>query len=682
MALTYLKWNDLLAKHFFSEEKASKEVLLYVNESLIQELGKSFDEGVPEFVEAVKNGPPWTNKQGLCQKALEAFENWRSRELAYPPYIGYLALFVLAGGKGGEYAPHAYYPRLWDLLGETGEKRPPPSFERMIILWDDLEKWSREDQQENFGRFVARIRGNWWKVGLPLSQRLISEDERKALPRLLIYKGFDPADLPSPEVIMRILQEEGPSLLERRTVRVLTGEDDDSKVLRKALLEVVIEELESWDGTVIDESSPVKTKKNKAYLRLCLKLNKLSQSATCRVRIKSTINLPEEGCKLQQMHTQHIWRCEECFGGWSNTLYDPDTKPVHELNGTQLNWSQGEQFFDEDNRWIVTLQPANIRVFTPGSPDGLPGYVERNRLERNTRFLVAARDNYIPRVREWGNQYCLEFQEFGNAGLPSDWALFLGKNPSKSCSGIDVLTISSLIRLHVRGGVKTGHGNTYLKVAPPRIILENATGEEYVTLNGKPLEENEEHSQIWQIPNNAPVEEPLHIEAITGEEPKRKIIRLEYPNLPDNQEYKSFQRNPAGVPQNGDAPYASGAIVCFPQQTEPPPFPKPLPLHLSSQVTIIGSVPGQVSVLPHDPMPDWHPVWAIIKTGRKRAKVFFCGTEEQATNPYNAPEPLNDKASVNKWKEIVWYYRKRVISPELRAHKERWKEYMEAGRYV
>ena len=37
--VTYLEWNDLLAKYCFSEEKAGKEVLLYVNEPLINKLG-------------------------------------------------------------------------------------------------------------------------------------------------------------------------------------------------------------------------------------------------------------------------------------------------------------------------------------------------------------------------------------------------------------------------------------------------------------------------------------------------------------------------------------------------------------------------------------------------------------------------------------------------------------------
>ena len=172
---------------------------------------------------------------------------------------------MVAAGKEGEYAPHAYYPRLRDLLGEQGETRAPSSFDRMIDLWDDLEKWSREDQHENLGRFVARIWGGWWKVGLPLSQTLISEDERKHLPLLLSDRGLDPSDLPSPEVVLRILRQTGASLFKRRTLRVLDGEDRDSAVLRSALVDVVIEELEAWDGGTV-EDTPHGTRSNTASL--------------------------------------------------------------------------------------------------------------------------------------------------------------------------------------------------------------------------------------------------------------------------------------------------------------------------------------------------------------------------------------------------------------------------------
>ncbi|MXX11578.1 MAG: hypothetical protein F4201_05695 [Nitrospira sp. SB0677_bin_15] len=683
MPLSYLKWNDIIASHFFSEEKAGKEVLLYVNESLIKELGGPHGVGLDGFVAAVKTGPPWATKSGICQKALQTLEAWREKDLNYPPYIVYLALYVLAAGLEGNYAPHAYYPRLNDLLGEGGvtQKGRPPSFEQMIDLWDDLEKWSREDKNENLGRFVARIRGQWWMVGLPLSQTLISEDERRRLPLLLSERALDPSDLPSPEVILRLLRQAAGSLLQRRTLRVLDSHDSDAMVLRAALADVVIEELEAWDGSVFEEDHPgrrVEAKRTQTALRLCLKYDALAQLVTCRVRIKTASTIPDDGCTFVREGSDCNWMCKDLFGGWSSTLYDPADS--RDLDGTALDWNHGERFLDVDNQWTATLRPATTRVFTPGYPEGLPDYIERQRLERNTSFLIATSNN-VEMIKRWGDQHCSNFKQHSADGLPPGWILFSGENARHSCPGVDVLTISSTIRLLVRGGVKTERGNVYLKGAPPYIMLENALGTESVTLDTQILE-RDAHSNIWMIPDDAPEGRALRIEAHGHEQPLRKIIRLESPHLPLREDYTSFCRNPAGMPSQDSPQYACGAVVHYKPGDGPPTYSKDLPLHLSTHVTLVGATPGQIAVWPEEDLPDWLPVWAIVKTGRKQGKAVFCGTEEQAGRPYTKRRPQGERALVKRWKDVVWHNRKRIVPPELIILRKRWHEYMEAAKDV
>ena len=55
--MDYLLWNDLIAKYFFTEEKAGREVLLYVNESLLESLGSEHKVGKADFINALKIGP-------------------------------------------------------------------------------------------------------------------------------------------------------------------------------------------------------------------------------------------------------------------------------------------------------------------------------------------------------------------------------------------------------------------------------------------------------------------------------------------------------------------------------------------------------------------------------------------------------------------------------------------------
>lgn len=143
----YEKWNNSLAKHFFNEANVGRPVYLYVNDAVIATIGQSIGENPLHFVHAVAVGPPWVRRSGLCQRALKALEGWRTRKLEYPPYIGFLGLFVLAAGLDGDFAPHAYYPRLRTLLGAGNASGQLPSFHRMLELRDQRRGRPRSNQR-------------------------------------------------------------------------------------------------------------------------------------------------------------------------------------------------------------------------------------------------------------------------------------------------------------------------------------------------------------------------------------------------------------------------------------------------------------------------------------------------------------------------------------------------------
>jgi hypothetical protein len=533
-ALGYLGWNDIIAKHFFHEEKACKEVLLYVNEHLIEELGSPHAVGLNDFVQAVKDGPGWVTRKGFCQRALQAYLYWRRRGLEYPPYITYLALFVLAGGTKGDFAPHAYYPRLRKLLGEDENAGALPSFDKMIELWDDLEKWSTEDKHESIGRFEARIRGGWWKVGLPLSQTIISEDERKHLPVIFSEAVLDPTDSPPPEVMLRILKQYGRSVLQKRTYSLLDNQSE--RVLKNALTGLVIDELEEWDGTLAGQEGATDTPQRRTAhtgLRICLSVDMLSRTAECRVRFKTKNQFPEEGLDFScPGDPSHIWSCTEIHQGWSKILKDNQFHPPVMLDGASLDWINGSTLRDQENGWQAKLRGSTTKLFISGRTENLSGWVEKQRLERNVEFRIVSYGADIETVRKWGNECCAGFQEHVVTGLPEGWILFEGKDARNPCPGIDVLTMSSTVRLLIRGGIKTGTGNAYLRFAPPHFVVENGQGGEVVTLNGQELEKVAPHIPVWRLPTNTPVDTPLRIETTTGEQTLRRTLRLEEPELP------------------------------------------------------------------------------------------------------------------------------------------------------
>src|SRR6266853_1750854 len=101
--MEYLEWNDRLAEYFFRPENAGRRVYLYATRELVDGIGKQSGAGFQDFVDSVKRGPDWAHRSGLCQRVLESMKNWRSRNLAYPPYIAPLSLFVIAAGIEGDF---------------------------------------------------------------------------------------------------------------------------------------------------------------------------------------------------------------------------------------------------------------------------------------------------------------------------------------------------------------------------------------------------------------------------------------------------------------------------------------------------------------------------------------------------------------------------------------------------
>lgn len=687
--MDYLKWNNLITEHFFNESNSGREVLLYVNEELIKELGAPFGVEVNDFIESVKNGPDWVTRSGFCQKALQVFEGWREKKLEYPPYISYLAFFVLAAGTESDFATHAYYPRVWQLLGEPEDSGTPPSFDKMIELWDDLEKWSREDKHEELGRFVARIRGRLWKVGLPLSQTLITEDERKHLTNLFDRAGLDPTDAPSPDVMPGILKSFGQDVLKKRTLRLLDIRKKDDIILADALIELILGELEEWDETTLEEpdvKGQPSLRIQKTGLRICLNIDPVSQNVSSYLRFKTSKIFPEEGLNFLQSGDSHIWSCTEAHHGWSKVLQDYQTTPPRTLDTSKINWKKGLQLTDRENNWRAYIRGAATRLFFQGQYEELPDWVETHRLERWAQFLIACVGDDIEKVKLWGTDSCENFEQKNVSGLPKNWILFSGRSATKSCPGIDILSVSTSTRLLLRGGIKTGRGrgNRFLKFALPKIVLENSSGDELVTMNRIRLKQTDKKIPVWQLPENAPIREPLRIEVELKDQCLSRVLMLEEPNLPRTfDKVPCRNRNGQICKRDPSVSYACGATVVSIGEEIKIPYPQGLPTYLSSRIEFIGEIPGEIVNWPREPLSSkWHPVWAIVNKGRKKWEVYFCGSPEHLNLDHCPGEPLRERRNLKRWRMALWNRRKITKQPELGRLKIIWEKYMRVAYHV
>lgn len=674
--MDYLKWNNSIAAHFFKNEMAGRSVHLYVTEELIRDIGQESGADFSDFIEAIKIGLPGAKRKGLCVKALETQENWL-RELDYPPYIGYLALFVLAAGIEGDFATNSYYPGLRTLLGEKPTTGQYPSFDRMSKLWEDLEKWSNEDKSGELGIFNSNSVGKRKHIGLPIAQTLLTEKERRALPAIFAAADLDPISYPAEGAIALLLASHGRKQLHKRTLSLLK-ETRDSDELRQALLEWIIDELRDWDGTAEDSG------KTQIYglLRLCCKLDSIAKRATLSLRCNTKQEFPEDGLLLFLEDNSQSFSCYEDSGGWSSPLIsEADEKP---LVGCKFDWLKGLQVRSADSKWCFKLPASPIRVFVKGDTQGLPGIVEVRQLPTQQPFYLAAHEQCLELLTIWGELSCQGFEKLQIIdGLPSGWHLFKAQ---AACSDelikqeYPILAFPTNVRLELAGGIRLERGNKFFKFAPPKLILQGGSESIKVYCNNKLLDCTS-GAGIYELPADTPAETKLLIEARSGEDIIRRcsLLLVENYSLPSQNNAQQFDR--FGNLQTGDNESASvaGALVRgvdFPDFN----FNTFLPIQGKQRIFYVGKEPGQIAICPAESLPtDWEPVWAISK-GRHRGQARFCGTNLAESQPLMSK--CKNRKKMREWKQILWYDRKIISPPDRSNLKVLWKQFQKEAERV
>ena len=685
----YLEWNDRLAYHFFNKSKAGQPVHLYVNGELITRLGRQTGANVQDFIDVVQTGPPGMVQKGLCQMAYGCYEAWKKqRNRDYPPYIAYLCLFVLAAGLEGDFAPHAYYPRLWTLLGQPGKKGELPSFKYMLSLWDDLERWSIRDQHGELGLFTVQLAGKWINVGVPVAQVILSETERTNLPELFVAARLDPAAQPSDANLVRILSRLGHGHLRPRTLGLLgRSGDDESKDVFELLLASIREVLSTWDGSIeVEEVTGTQRERVRhtyGGLRLSCRLDRVAGRLSTFWRCAANRELPEEGLLLRSTSSGDTYSAEEEVPGWSSPLINSETGTV--LDAASFNWTAPLQFQDERLRWKFGAGDSEIRILVEGRSEGLSGLVEIYEVPPGSRFYLLTTIRNAGAIAEWGQLECEGFREVEiTVGLPAGWRLFQIDRALSDASVRDVyplLAFSSVLRFSITGGFRSSGYSTYFSFGLPSVRLEGGTGTEQVFCNGIPVTSDPD-ARLFRLPTTYPAGSTLELEV-------RREKRGEWQPLRRRTLYVANEVDWRGVPHqncldkfgvlaSGDerqASFTGATVIGVRPQTHTLSFPPQV--FAGHKTYFIGPCYGQIAVWPDEDIPaEWEIIWAVTMTLDSGSAVY-CGTR------LVQPSATRGKVEPRKmalWKEVLWYWRKRINLAPGPGLSKLWKQYREAAR--
>ena len=682
----YQQWNDALAQRFFNPDQAGRNVRLYVNRDLIDEMEAAIpDAGT--FRMAVAGSFLSPHRDGVCRRALQVFENWRDKGWRFPPYIGYLSLFVLASDIDGDYSPNAYYPRLWELLTDERRFGRLPSFDRMHLLWQDLETWAMDDCNGELGLFQARPVGGYVHVGYPISQSLLVEQERRVLPWIFYDAELDPGTQHSPGELARALRRPfAKQLLRAKTVR-LAENPQDASGLYSAMLEAVAGELADWDGS---SPGPVQSGNDLRPvllgLRICIDLDRISGTAKASLRCKLNQrrrDFPEDGLVIEGG-----FEAGEAWNGWSSPVKSTTTGEA--LDASNLDWRNGE-IMRTVHGWRLKLQAREVRVFISGIPEGISGFVETYIVPQGQQFYLSYPASTWPRLERWATTQCRGFQDIDiEHGLPEGWRFAEFQEVISDEAVRDEfpgLSLSRNAHLQLVGGIRSERGNLFFDFAPPGMVLSGGSTSTVVYCNEQPLPPPG-NSGVFELPANLPKESRITLAAREGQSALDRLsLFLTGDFSLDRGEPEYFLDSSGASTQYGASELAiTGALIkglaAQIALTAAELFEDLVYEIGGMQGYLVGQQPGQIVTWPSESFPTgWTPVWVVKKSGKKLAAVFVGETLASAPAASRlALEPTRRR--VQDWKQVLWHWRKRVAPPASPSQHASWQQLQEAARNV
>jgi hypothetical protein len=452
----YLMWNKAIVHHCL-QTSASEDGYLYLTitptilaGALIQINGFSLppDEASTRFVEAVS--AMYHNCVLPHAKKLQVLR--RCGDDGLPECVAFLGLSVLAAYRmrtEDGISASAYYKRLEELL-RCGMSAGVPrafdgdDFERLWVFLDAwfLARYGRHIAMPSTDREPRRF------VAFPLLHVPLRQVDIERLPDFFDWSGYEPGE----EITIDKINSDLIQWTRARGGFTVSGASALRDDRRPAVLAQIAQELDCWDGSVIDLNG-----KHVTSVEVFLHWQRRQPVLSYLPRRPSTFPITfNDGLHLLDAGQE----------GW----YEP--LPIDDQAGSEL---QGGFAWEADSNGVRFVLRRFGAIAIAMAPSEFDGPLSHKSLLAGAPGAVLCTDSVVDRVSEYletvTGKNC---KPSAAANAPVGWKLFVAINPVRATNapeGLEMLDVTTSVEIIPSGGLRLGRRWAWMMGAAPAFVV-------------------------------------------------------------------------------------------------------------------------------------------------------------------------------------------------------------------
>jgi hypothetical protein len=487
------RWSEATCEYFFSGRWAGRPVYLDLEEEVTKHIAARAGVGDSDPRKALADAiKPTLNLNAgtppLLQGHVRRTDVWRRGGAnGPPPFLAVLAFMSLVAEgmrSDGEFRASNYYGRFCQALElePTSRLRTKISNgfgDHSLALWGALNDWL-DAYGGARGLPTAFAFDSRTYVGLPLSQALIRDADRRVLPEMFAAYRLRPGQVISRSDMARLLGDWiAASRLSSSLKRLLERQDE----VANRIADVACVELQAWGGALPQDAEA--TAPGEASLLLVAQLRTQPLRRLYFDLGVERPGLPEGPYALGEGASSHAIAALSVLGG-ALSLEEEGSEGWRSIRGGS-EVSLGDLLLANVTLSgpEETLHRAARRLIVLEHDDELRRFTEVTRIQLGTTNLLLCHESLAGQVEEILGEIArprpLRLVPSELQGLPEGWVAF---------SGVEVFAISdteevdliplvplSWTQASLGGGFSLPGRLTWLGVAPPEVRVSSAEGE-------------------------------------------------------------------------------------------------------------------------------------------------------------------------------------------------------------